>query len=221
MKACCNGCSAPSVAMPSMVVILAPSFITASVRQELIRRPSTSTVQAPHWPWSQPFLVPVRSRWSRNASSKVVHGATLRRRSTPLRTSDNAILSGTSMGCLGDRLLAGAICTSACLQSPASRYGSWRCVLPASPADTDNAAYTCNKRGRHIRGCRHQPLQLVAGQRAEFRMRLVDLGQQLRVLHGLVVGLAQNCNPLGRHFRRRQEGASDLLRADIEAHQLP
>ena len=78
MNACCNGCSTPSVARPSMVVISAPSFMTASVRQELIRRPSTSTVQAPHWPWSQPFLVPVRSRWSRNASSKVVHGATLR-----------------------------------------------------------------------------------------------------------------------------------------------
>ena len=23
-----------------------------------MRRPSTSTVQAPHWPWSQPFFVP-------------------------------------------------------------------------------------------------------------------------------------------------------------------
>ena len=34
----------------------------ASVRQELMRRPLTSTVHAPHWPWSQPFLVPVRSR---------------------------------------------------------------------------------------------------------------------------------------------------------------
>ena len=53
-----------------MVVTSAPSFMTASVRQEMMRRPSTSTVQAPHWPWSQPFLVPVRSRWSRSASSK-------------------------------------------------------------------------------------------------------------------------------------------------------
>ena len=42
---------------PSIVVISAPSFMTASVRQELMRLPSTSTVQAPHWPWSQPFLV--------------------------------------------------------------------------------------------------------------------------------------------------------------------
>ena len=29
---------------------LAPSFMTARVRHELIRRPSTSTVHAPHWP---------------------------------------------------------------------------------------------------------------------------------------------------------------------------
>ena len=28
----------------------------------MIRLPSTRTVQAPHWPWSLPFLVPVRSR---------------------------------------------------------------------------------------------------------------------------------------------------------------
>ena len=27
-----------------------PACMTASVRQELMRRPSTSTVQAPHWP---------------------------------------------------------------------------------------------------------------------------------------------------------------------------
>ena len=38
------------LARPSIVVISAPSCMTASVRQELIRRPSTSTVQAPHWP---------------------------------------------------------------------------------------------------------------------------------------------------------------------------
>ena len=43
----------------------APSRLTARARHELIRRPSTRTVQAPHWPRSQPFLVPVRSRRSR------------------------------------------------------------------------------------------------------------------------------------------------------------
>ena len=46
-------------ARPSIVVTSRPSAIAASVRQERTRRPSSSTVQAPHWPWSQPFLVPV------------------------------------------------------------------------------------------------------------------------------------------------------------------
>ena len=46
--------------------------------------PSTSTVQAPHWPWSQPFLVPVRSRRSRSRSSRVVQGATWSSRRCPL-----------------------------------------------------------------------------------------------------------------------------------------
>ena len=60
---------------PSMVRMSAPSWLTASARQELIRRPSTSTVQAPHWPRSQPFLVPVRSRRSRRRSSRVTRGS--------------------------------------------------------------------------------------------------------------------------------------------------
>ena len=42
-----------------------------------MRRPSTSTVQAPHWPRSQPFLVPVRPRRSRSASSSVTRGSSL------------------------------------------------------------------------------------------------------------------------------------------------
>jgi len=74
-----------------MVVTLAPSFITANVKQELTRRPSTKTVQAPHWPWSQPFFVPVRLRRSRRASSKVVQGAMLNVRFSPLTLSVTVI----------------------------------------------------------------------------------------------------------------------------------
>ena len=58
-----------------MVVTAAPSTLTASFRQLLMRWPSTSTVQAPHWPWSQPFLMPVRSARSRSRSSKVTQGS--------------------------------------------------------------------------------------------------------------------------------------------------
>ena len=57
---------------------------TARVRQELTRRPSTRTVQAPHWPWSQPFLVPVSSRYSRRASRSVVRVSRVRVCGLPL-----------------------------------------------------------------------------------------------------------------------------------------
>ena len=59
MNACCKGSSVSPFANPSMVVTEAPSRVTASRRQLFIRLPSTNTVQAPHWPWSQPFFVPV------------------------------------------------------------------------------------------------------------------------------------------------------------------
>src|SRR5256885_16047777 len=92
MKACCSGCSVDPCARPSIVVTCAPSFITASVRHEFTLRPSTRTVQAPHWPWSQPFLLPVRSRWSRSASSSVVQGASVSVRSAPFTRSLMVIL---------------------------------------------------------------------------------------------------------------------------------
>src|ERR1700684_2471193 len=58
-----------------MVRTSAPSWLIASARQELTRRPSTMTVQAPHWPRSQPFLVPVNSRRSRSRSKRVTRGS--------------------------------------------------------------------------------------------------------------------------------------------------
>ena len=71
MKACCIGCSSP----PSRQAFdggdrPALRRSTARVRQDSTRRPSTSTVQAPHWPWSQPFLVPVGPDVRASASSK-------------------------------------------------------------------------------------------------------------------------------------------------------
>ena len=90
-----------------MVVTSAPSFITARVRHELIGRPSTRTVQAPHWPWSQPFLVPVRSRCGAQVEQGRP-GATVSLRSTPLTCSVTAILVG-----VGNR--------SACLRTDGDR----------------------------------------------------------------------------------------------------
>ena len=57
-----------------------------------MRRPLTSTVQAPHWPWSQPFLVPVRWRCSRSASSSDVRGSRSRCRTRPLTVSATCAL---------------------------------------------------------------------------------------------------------------------------------
>ena len=62
-----------------MVVIALPCAATASVRQDSTRRPSTCTVQAPHWPWSQPFLLPVSSSCSRRASSRTLRTSTAMR----------------------------------------------------------------------------------------------------------------------------------------------
>src|SRR6266545_4494121 len=49
----------------------------------MARRPSIRTVQAPHCPWSHPFLALVIPSRSRSASSNVVRVSTTRRRSTP------------------------------------------------------------------------------------------------------------------------------------------
>src|SRR6266404_4592314 len=77
MKAFCSGCRASPSAKPSTVVMSRPWYWTASARQLLIRSPSTRTVQAPQAPWLQPFLEPVRPRWSRNRSRREVRRSTL------------------------------------------------------------------------------------------------------------------------------------------------
>ena len=58
-----------------------------------MRRPLTSTVHAPHWPWSQPFFVPVSWRRSRRASSRVVRGSTWRSCDAPLILRVSGIVS--------------------------------------------------------------------------------------------------------------------------------
>ena len=59
-------------ARPSTVVSSWPSACTASIRHERTGSPSTSTVQAPQTPCSQPTWVPVRPRsWRRKSASDV------------------------------------------------------------------------------------------------------------------------------------------------------
>src|SRR2546425_2229934 len=83
-NAACMGCNLSGAPRPSMVVISSPSCITARVRHEVTRLPFTCTVHAPHCPWSQPFLVPVRATVSRMQSRSVVRGSTRSWRSLPL-----------------------------------------------------------------------------------------------------------------------------------------
>src|SRR5207237_669329 len=59
-----------------------------------MRRPSTRTVQAPHWPWSQPFLVPVRPRFSRRASSSVTRGSSFNSCFLPLSRNVTGTVAG-------------------------------------------------------------------------------------------------------------------------------
>ena len=84
MKARCTGWSWSPWASPSTVVTRLPWTVAASVRHDSTRRPSTWTVQAPHWPRSQPFLEPVSPSRSRSASSSVTRGSTVSLRRSPL-----------------------------------------------------------------------------------------------------------------------------------------
>ena len=59
-----------------MVVIARPAMAVAGSMQERAGSPSTSTVQVPHWPMPQLYLVPVRFSTSRKAQSRGMSGGT-------------------------------------------------------------------------------------------------------------------------------------------------
>ena len=101
MKARWTGCRAPVAppagASPSIVVIVLRWAMTTSVMHDSTRRPSTCTVQAPHWPWSHPFLLPVRPAYSRSASSSVTRGSSWSARSRPLTRSVTGTVPGAAV----------------------------------------------------------------------------------------------------------------------------
>src|SRR4051812_11774817 len=79
-----------------MVVI---SFFDASeiiVMHDRVAFPSISTVQAPHWPSPQPYLVPVMSRSSRNTLSRLRSGSASILRRTPLTWSSVTLVMSIS-----------------------------------------------------------------------------------------------------------------------------
>ena len=76
-----------------------PTVVQGGQRQaRLVRRPPARTVQAPHWPRSQPFFVPVSFRCSRSASRSVVRGSSAGSECvSPLTRSVSASPSGEAM----------------------------------------------------------------------------------------------------------------------------
>src|SRR5690606_9399398 len=100
-KASCIGCSCAPLAMPSIVVTLAPSACQANMVQELRATPSTCTTQAPHWEVAQPTWVPVSRRLSRRYCTSRVRGSTVAVTALPftvIETGSIAILLGLENG---------------------------------------------------------------------------------------------------------------------------
>src|ERR1041385_5113336 len=64
-----------------------------------MRRPLARTVHAPHCPWSQPFFVPVRWRFSRRRSSRVVRGSSVSCSCFPLMVSRSGMAVAWSAAC--------------------------------------------------------------------------------------------------------------------------
>src|SRR5665213_993074 len=74
-QACCSGCSLPSLASPSRVVI-SPFTAEAGVMQDRTAAPFIITVHSPHWPRPQPNRGPCNPRSLRRMYSKGVEGST-------------------------------------------------------------------------------------------------------------------------------------------------
>ena len=85
MKARWTGCNRPSLASPSIVTTSRAR--EAGVTQARNARPSISTVQLPHWPSPQPYLVPDSIKCSRSTSSRLVSSGTSPDQGRPLTVS--------------------------------------------------------------------------------------------------------------------------------------
>ena len=59
-----------------MVVIGLPATPVARVMQDRVGTPSIRTVQAPHWPSPQPYLLPVNPKSSRSTQRSMRSGWT-------------------------------------------------------------------------------------------------------------------------------------------------
>ncbi len=99
-----------------------------------MRRPPAITVQAPHWPWSQPFLVPVKCRWSRSASSNVVRVSSSSACGLPLISKVTFEMTGAAVpedsaaSALKGSALAAAAAAASCNNSRRFSSSSMSCI---------------------------------------------------------------------------------------------
>src|SRR5262249_28169199 len=82
-------CKRPCFSSPSMVTIRLLLAEDTLVTQDRVATPSIRTVQAPHWPSPHPYLLPVKSRSSRNTHRRLLSGSHFTRRLDPLTWSSS------------------------------------------------------------------------------------------------------------------------------------
>ena len=133
-----------------------------------MRWPSTITVQAPHWPWSQPFLTPIRSARSRSRSSSVTQGSISNEWGRPLSCSDTE-----SVGSRCEAAVDAAVATGG------SAYGG----LMATPEDR------ARRQMPFLRcaavACGPAPSRALAKRQPAWRRFRVDATAQVTVAHRL------------------------------------
>src|SRR5262245_37086166 len=105
------------------------------------------------------------------------------------------------------------------------RTGSWISPLPhpvrrGSLAPERDLGALAHGSGNGERA-RDQLLHALAWQRLELDVDLLDVGDEVRVLHHRVEGVAQNLQPVGGNVGRAEQAAADAAAAGIERGDLP
>src|SRR5215211_9333250 len=94
MKALCKGCGCSGIPSPSTVRTSLSAAAESGRSQDATARPSSSTLQAPHWLAPQPKRVPMSPSGPRSAESSEVAGSASTILSTPFTRSRTPGISG-------------------------------------------------------------------------------------------------------------------------------
>src|SRR5690606_26518782 len=106
-QASCAGC-VPSGERPSMVVIGTLAAAETGIRHDRMGWPPRWTVQAPHWPMPQPYLVPRSASTSRSTQRRGMSGGTSTVAGCPLTIRVKGIASTSATRLFLFRLLLSA-----------------------------------------------------------------------------------------------------------------